>query len=63
LDEALGRLVDSCTLDVADRAPDGLDLREVGTLLGISGEAVRLIERAALSKLRANAAARRLRDG
>jgi DNA-directed RNA polymerase specialized sigma24 family protein len=52
LSDALSKLPSSCVLDAVDAAPDGLTLPEVGAVLGISGEAVRLIERRALHKMR-----------
>ena len=52
LSDALSRLPASCVLDVVDAAPDGLDLRQIGELLGVSGEAIRLVERRALHKMR-----------
>jgi hypothetical protein len=52
LSDALSRLTSSCALDVVDYNPDGMDLAAIGAVLGISGEAARLIERRALTKLR-----------
>lgn len=42
---------ESCALDVAAVAPDGLPRMAVGKLLGISNERVRQIEESALAKL------------
>jgi len=64
LDAALAAMPATCVLDVTDAHPDGLDLREAGALLGISGEGVRLIERRALAKLQHAAELRKAdRDG
>lgn len=45
--------IDTCAMDVAERNPEGLDLREVGAFIGIGGERARQIEERALEKLKA----------
>lgn len=43
---------DTCALDVAEQHPAGLDRAEVGRRIGVTREAVRLVEKRALGKLR-----------
>lgn len=45
-------LPESCALDVADKHPEGLTLREVGATLGMTREGAREVELIAKSKLR-----------
>jgi Sigma-70, region 4 len=50
-DRALEQMIDTCTLDVADRS-DGITLQEVATRMNLTRERVRQIERSGLRKMR-----------
>ena len=51
----LSVMAHTCSLDVAERYPDGLSEDSVGALLGVTGQALGEEARAALAKLRAAA--------
>lgn len=53
VDAAIARTLrfGSCALDVVDRNPDGVTLREIGEMLDVSRERIRQLERKALKPL------------
>ncbi len=60
LQRAEGGVTESCSLDVADRGPHELEV--IGRYLGVSREAVRLVEARALKKLAKNFRMRKLQN-